>query len=290
MKYIIWTLLATLTFCDCLSQDLLPFRVDTLWGYRDKQGVVKIEPQFQYASRFMYDIGIVAKNDKLGAIDKNNNIIIPFRYEFLQPLDTSEFLFGYRAKYFGEHIMGVLTKDEKIKIPAEYNYISKYNRTYNVTKNVDSIMGKSSIGDIRSVRSFHGLFDNSGKVLIPCKYDYISWINDSLIDVTKGGLGTSHALFNNKGKPLTGFEYMVFGKFIEGVTKARIGDKFGFIFPTGKVAIPIHFDYCEDFSNGFALIKQQDKWGAINRKGEIVIEPKFDYQEVKTTLKEKYGR
>jgi hypothetical protein len=292
MKYLIWTILGVLTFCNCQSQDLLPFNVGTLWGYKDKQGIVKIEPQFQYAKKFIGKIAIVAKNNKLGAIDRKNNIIVPLRYEFLQLLDTStsEFLFGHRAKYFGEHIMGVMTKDEKVKIPAVYNYISKHNGTYTVTKNVDSIIGKNAVGDVRSVKSFNGLVDSNGKFLIPCKYDYINWINDTLIDVTTGGLGTSHALFNNKGKQLTGFEYMVFGKFIEGVAKARIGEKFGFIFPNGKVAIPIKFDYCEDFSNGYALIKHHNKWGAINKKGEIIIEPKFDYQEVKTTLKEKYLR
>jgi hypothetical protein len=80
---------------------------------------------------------------------------------------------------------------------------------------------------------------------------------------------------------------MVFGKFIEGIAKARIGNKFGFIYPTGKIAIPVEFDYCEEFSNGYAFIKQQDKWGAINKDGKIIIEPKFGYEEVKTSLKER---
>jgi hypothetical protein len=297
MKYIISTLLFSLVFLDCYSQDLVPFRVDTLWGYKDKQGAVKIEPQFQYATKFMGNVAIVAKNEKLGAIDKNNNQIVPFRYEYLRPLDTAEFLFGYSTKYFGEHVMGVMTKYEKVKIPAEYSYISKYNNTYKVTRNKDSIIGKSGIGDVRSVSSTDGLFDSSGKVLLPCKYVRIEWANDSVLVVDssyltadKKFIRTNSALFNSKGEQLTGFDYMVFGKFIDGIAKARIGDKFGFIYPTGKIATPIQFDYCEEFSNGYAFIKQKDKWGAINKEGKIVIEPKFDYEEVKATLKEKYGQ
>jgi hypothetical protein len=289
MKHIIWILLATLIFFDCQSQDLLPFQSDTLWGYKDRQGIVKIEPQFQYATKFMGEIAIVAKDQKLGVIDKDNHLLIPFRYEYLFPLDTSEFLFGYNAKYSGEHIMGVMTRDEKVKIPAEYNHISKYNNTYTVTKNVDSIMGGSSVGVVRSVKSFYGLFDINGKVIIPCKYDYVSWVNDSLLVLTTYGLNTNEALFNKKGEQLTGFEYMVFGKFLEGVAKARIGNKFGFIYPTGKVAIPIEFEYCEDFNNGYALIRQGDKWGAINKKGEIVIQPTKAHQEVVDEVK-KYAR
>ncbi|MBD0333553.1 MAG: WG repeat-containing protein, partial [Chitinophagaceae bacterium] len=104
MKYFLWTLFAILTYLDCYSQDLFPFRETSLWGYRDKQGVVKIEPQFQNASKFMHGIAIVAKNDSFGAINKNSELVMPYKYQFLKPLDTSDFLFGYRAKYLGEYL------------------------------------------------------------------------------------------------------------------------------------------------------------------------------------------
>ncbi|MES2371577.1 MAG: WG repeat-containing protein [Bacteroidota bacterium] len=297
MKYLISIFLVTLSFLDCRSQDLLPFNVDTLWGYKDKQGVVKIEPTYQYTTRFLYGIAIVAKNNHLGAIDKDNHIIVPFRYEYLRPLDSSEFLFGYRGKYFGESVIGVMTKDEKIKIPALYDYIFKHNNTYTITTSVDSLLGTSEFGDIRTSRRLDGLLDSSGKVLIPCKYHSIRWATESVLVVdssftTEDGkyIRTHSALFTNKGEQLTGFDYMVFGKFIEGIAKARIGNKFGFIYPTGKIAIPVEFDYCEEFSNGYALIKQQEKWGAINKEGKIVVEPKLGPEEVKTILREKYGR
>ncbi|HEY1020098.1 MAG TPA: WG repeat-containing protein [Sediminibacterium sp.] len=297
MKHIIFTLLFTLTLFHCQSQDLLPFRVDTLWGYKDQQGMVQIEPQFQYATKFIGNVGIVAKNEKFGVIDKKNNQIIPFHCEFLRVLDTTEFLFGYRAKYFGEYIMGVMTQDEKIKIPAEYSYIAKYRNAYTVTKNYDNIIGQSNVGEVRSVVSKYGMFSSDGKLLIPCKFSSISWLNDTLLMVDSALLSAegkflmpNNALFNVNGKQLTEFKYRVFGKFAEGVAKARIDNKFGFIFPNGKVAIPIEFDFCEDFSSGYALIKQKNKWGAIDKNGKIVIQPAFDYKEVKAALEEKYSR
>lgn len=288
MKYIISTLILYLVFLECRSQDLVPFRVDTLWGYKDKQGTVKIEPQFQYAKKFMANVGIVAKNDMLGAIDKNNNQIIPFRYEFLRPLDSAEFLFGKRAIYYGEYIMGVMTRDEQVKIPAEYSSIIKYRNTYWVTKDKDSVVGKIGSYDNRSVRTSHGLYDSGGKTILPCKYGYISWATDSVL-VVRESMNGNQALFTTQGKQLTGFDYMVFGKFITGIAKARIGDKFGFIFPTGKIALPIQYDYCDDVKNGYAMIKQGDKWGAVNAKGKIIIKPTKEPQKVINELKEKYG-
>lgn len=297
MKYILSSLLFSLCFFDCQSQLLVPYRVDTLWGYKDKLGAVMIEPQFQYASKFIGDVAVVAKNGKFGAIDKSYHQILPFSYEYLGPLDTAEFIFGHRAKYFGEYVIGVITKDEKIKIPAQYSYISKYQNRYKVTKVDYNIIGESGMGDVRSFSTTVGLLDSIGRVILPCKYARIEWATDSVLVVDSSYLkdkneliATNSALFNLAGKQLTGFDYMVFGKFLDGVSKARIGDKFGFINLTGKIAIPIQFDYCEEFSNGYALVKQKGRWGAIDKSGKIVVEPKFSNEEVKAALKEKNGR
>jgi hypothetical protein len=256
-----------------------------------------IEPQFLYASKFIGDVAVVAKNGKFGAIDKSNHQILPFSYEHLHPLDTAEFIFGHRAKYFGEYVIGVINRDGNIKIPAQYSYISKYQNRYKVTKVDYNIIGESGMGDIRSFNTTVGLLDSNGRVLLPCKYARIEWATDSLLVVdssyftdSKKFIRTNSALFNLAGKQLTGFDYMVFGKFHDGIAKARIGDKFGFINLTGKIAIPIQFDYCEEFSNGYALVKQKDRWGAIDKSGKIVIESKFTYEKVKVVLKEKFGR
>ena len=289
MKYIIWTLFITITFLDCKSQDLKPFRVDKLWGYKDNQGNIKIEPQYQYATKFVVNIAIVAKNDSLGAIDSNNNLIIPFKYQYLKPLDSTEFLFGHRAIYYGEYNIGVMTRNQQVKINPEYRFISKHNNSYTVTKQEDSLLEKSPTGDVRSMNFFYGLLDINGKVLIPCKYDFLNWLNDSLIVLTTGGKGTSQALFNNRGEQLTDFVYMVIDKFYEGLAKARIGDKFGFIYPNGKIAIPISFEYCEVFKNGHALILKKEKWGAIDKKGNIILKTNYTHDEAEKILKEKYG-
>jgi hypothetical protein len=286
VKHLFCILLATTIFFDSQSQNLIPFRKNKLWGYKDENGNVKITPQYQYGNKFILGIAVVASNDSVGAIDTNNNIIIPFKYHYLRLIDTSEFLFGYKAHYFGDYHLGVMTKDQKVKIAPEYDGISKRKGCYIVNKKEDSVMRKDPDGDIFTSKFFYGLVGNDGKVLIPCIYSYMSWKNDSLLVASKG---ETQALFNKKGEQLTGFEYRVFGDFIEGLAKARIGDKFGFIYPGGRVAIPVRFDYCEDFNNGYAIIKDKENWGAINKEGKIIIEPIYQYDKVKSILKEKYG-
>jgi hypothetical protein len=73
----------------------------------------------------------------------------------------------------------------------------------------------------------------------------------------------------------------------EGLFKVRTGDKYGFIDFSGKVAIPVEYDFCEDFENGFAMVMEKDKWGAIDKSGKKLIESNYEYQEVKSLLKQK---
>lgn len=281
MKKIFVTFIFLISLCKGNSQDLIPFEKDKLWGYKDANGNVKIEPQYDYALNFTFHYGVVLRNDSVGAIDENNHIVIPIKYDFVLPLDSSEFLFGYRAKYFGEYLKGIIAADQRIKIPPVYRDITKRNGCYEVRRQQDSIIS----GNLRSIISFYGLLDVNGKTLIPCDFDYLSWLNDFLLDISKGN---NHALFNKNGQQLTDFVYLVIGKpNLNGLCKVRVGDKYGFITTDGKVHIPIDLDFCEEFKNGFSIIKKKGKWGAIDKNGKKVIEPKHEYEEIKALLKRK---
>ncbi len=261
------------------AQDLKPFITDSLFGYKDLNGVVKISPQFQYASRFYADYAIVAKNAKFGVINKKNEILINCKYEFLRPLDSTELLFGKRAEYFGEYFMGVLTLEDKVKVPNIYSYIEKKNNNYIVQIDKSEIISKDGNGALRTMKSLYGMLDSDGNELIPCIYNRINWKTADLLEVNKE-LNGNFALFNKYGKQLTNFDFMVFGKFIDGIAKARIGDKFGFINEYGKITIPIKYDYCNDFKNGLSIVEIKKNYGAINQKGEEIIKPIYSFEFV----------
>lgn len=263
------------------SQELVSFSQDTLWGYKDKMDNIVIKPQYQFSRKFINNYAVVFKNDSAGIIDKQNNIIIPFKYNNIEHLGDNRFMFGYRTKYFGEYNMGVIDTNRKIIIPAKFYYIKKNKAFYKVTKNINTILQENDSGDLRSVKSLYGLFDFNGKEIIPCKYDQLIFLNDNLIVLEKDNF---QALFNYEGKSLTDFIYMVFGDFQGGLAKARIGNKYGFINEIGQVVIPIKYDYCNEFSNGLSVVTLNKKWLAINKIGKIIIEPKDSYEEVKKII------
>jgi len=50
---------------------------------------VVIPFDYLYAEDFIVGYAVVGNNDKKGVIDKNNNLIVPMKYDYIYPFDSS---------------------------------------------------------------------------------------------------------------------------------------------------------------------------------------------------------
>src|SRR6218665_3770394 len=57
----------------------------------------------------------------------------------------------------------------------------------------------------------------------------------------------------------------------------KIGDQWGYIDKSGKIAISPQFDFAWSFKEGMAPIQLGGKCGYIDRTGKIVINPQFEF-------------
>ena len=85
-----------------------------------------------------------------------------------------------------------------------------------------------------------GYIDNTGREIIPCKYEFGS------------------------------------GIFREGLAKVRLNKKYGYIDKTGHVVIPLKYDNADFFHDGLGCVKRNDLWGFVDRKGNEVISCKYN--------------
>lgn len=87
-----------------------------------------------------------------------------------------------------------------------------------------------------------GFIDNTGKIIIPLKFE---WVSD----------------------------------FSDGFAQVKLDNKLGFINQKGKIVffLPPYVNYAHDFADGLAAIKVENKWGYIDKSGKIVIQPIYDY-------------
>ncbi|MCO5259234.1 MAG: WG repeat-containing protein [Crocinitomicaceae bacterium] len=84
-----------------------------------------------------------------------------------------------------------------------------------------------------------GLKNASGEVIVPTKYNYISF-------------------------------------FIEGLAHVELKNKWGIIDSTGKLITPLKYDFTGEFEYGVAWVGIKGKYGLIDKKGKEIVSPIFN--------------
>ena len=139
MKKIFFLLLSISIY----SQNLFPFKENSLWGYKNENSKVVIKPEYYLAKKFINDYAIVGKNDSLGIINKENKVILPFKFNMLQYLNPTTYLYGYQSKYFGEFSIGIIDLNgNKLTPPLYYNINFLDNKYFVTIKNDKEILKK----------------------------------------------------------------------------------------------------------------------------------------------------
>jgi hypothetical protein len=278
-------LLLTISFCQqtLYAQKLKPFEKNQFWGYKNDIGEIKIKPQYQYARKFSEDYAVIAQNDSLGVIDKENNLIIPAKYNYLKYVGNDKFIFGYRSKYYGEYNLGIISSDNEIIIQPEYHRINFKNGKFYFTKQIAEVIGQSLGSDTRKILYKYGISDSLGNFILESKYSNIDFLSNEFIKVQLDFNG-DYALFDNNFKPLTEFKYMVIGEFFDGLSKVREGDYFGYINIKGEEIIKCQYDLNYVFIDSLAIARKNGKAGIINTKNETILD--FKYQSLGIPFKE----
>ncbi len=257
------------------SQSLIPFQSKGIWGYKDTLENILIEPQYQYARKFQDKYAVVTQKDLLGVIDKFNNQIINPEYEYMRYIGNERFLFGYRAKYFGEYNLGIITTKNEILIQPEYSHINFMNGYFIVTKQSHQVTNSEGIYDTRNMSNKYGIIDSLGIIKFDPIYSRINFLNNGFV-IMKKEFNGDFALFDTFFNQLTEFKYMVIDNFYNGLSKVRNGDFFGYINLQGLEEIECKYELNYIFIDSLAIVINNNKAGLINTKGELIFD--FKYQ------------
>ena len=210
-------------------------------GFIDKTGKEVVLLKYDEASLYgFYDEGDflpVKLNGKWGFINKTGKEIIPIKYDSIN---------GKKTEFVGRESPG-----------SRYLHMEK-SFTYG------SIYGHFKSGGLALVelKGKWGFIDETGKEVIPIKYDSISLEKEKFV----------------AGERIPSYkhdidEYFSYG----GFARVKLNKKWGFIDKTGKEVIPVKFEEARDFKDGLARVKLKGKWGMIDKLGRIIIPIKQDY-------------
>ncbi|HMX00902.1 MAG TPA: WG repeat-containing protein [Cyclobacteriaceae bacterium] len=196
-------------------------------------------------------------NCSIGFINKNEEIIIPFR-----PF-PGDYLHSFTS--FSEGLHGIGRKTGK-KV-------------------------KHKIYDEETDKYLWGFIDKMGNEVIPCEFESVGSFSEGLAVVQKN---EKFGFINRRGVLIIPCIYENAMPFSEGhaAVQKKVSDKtamWGYIDKKGKTIIPFinsgyllgsddeQIPYCPPMKEGFIQIQKDEFKGFINRNNETVIKPKYYY-------------
>lgn len=141
------------------------FSENGLWGLKDKDGNVTVEPQFKKLIRLGTTSWIVQKRTKYGLMDSCGNFLIPPKYRHVDRMFNSYVKFGNDVNF------GVYDERGDAVIPPEYSSINPlFGRMFVTCKNYK-----------------YGLVDRDGNIILENIFDEIYMPNPHTMRLQYGG-------------------------------------------------------------------------------------------------------
>lgn len=253
---------------------MLEFSV-SVFSEEAKDYTVTIPCQFEWdATRFEGGLAVILVNGKYELINKVGDVIGLFEYDMVyhQTDILNQEVYFHAVE---NNKWGLLDKTGKLVIPCQYDSIG------DIRGGIAEVgIGKGRPPGPATIDGLWGHVDiNTGKEILPIKYNVIEAADDSLLYTvhTDNKMG----VVNQEGKfivPLGRFDRI--SRFTAGFAIVEKNEKFGVIDRTGKVIIPILYNEIESFDNGVALARKGDKYGVLNTYGNTVIP--FNYSSADT--------
>jgi hypothetical protein len=244
-----------------LLNPLTPFQQGTQWGLKNKVSAAVLY-QAKYDSVVMLSdtVAQVWLKGKTGCITSQAEII-PCSYKIISVGKSNPELF-------------TVTND------TAFGVFSIYGKAIAACKYKEITIDKNGI--IYKLNSKKGMFDKTGKAIIPCDYEAIFDFYDSLALVRKNN---KYGFVNITGKEVIPCEYekvfwnkKKFNYFPGGKALVQKNGKYGIIDRTGAVIVDCQYDwefYLPLLSN-YSRVIQNDKKGLIDKKGKQILPCVYD--------------
>lgn len=269
---------------------------DDLYGYKNSKGKVIIPAQYDDAQGFYNGVAKVSKNELYGLINFKGKVIVPLQYSEGM---ASKGLLDFEGNSVAIHYK-VIKDENKVK-PTDEDYdfdlvsvklglIDRKGKW--VVEPVYQEIRRLSYGGFVEVSKGdnEGLFDRTGKQVLPCEFAFIKQ------DRKSGFVFGSHlkgytTVVDNNGKVLYP------DKFGEvqwanhqhlGASLPKASKKFGIFSIKGNAIIAPKYSKVRDFSEGFAAVRTgtnqdilhdnasdkiilHERWGFVDKTGKEVV-------------------
>ena len=217
------------------------------------------------------------KTNRVGYIDKDGQLIIPFEFDAIvageggESLEFNDFSEGLAAVSKNDKYGFVDTKG-KVVIEPKYEWASSFS---------DGLA-------IVSTEGLYGAIDKQGKTVIPFEYQALADFHDGFATAARPpkdpeDYESKYGLINKKNEVVIPFMYESMGNLSESLIAVKKDSKWGYVDTKNTAVIPINLKYetVNDFSDGLAAVFNYEedsdnlKYGYIDKTGKLVIPMQF---------------
>lgn len=139
---------------DKFNNNIVPFKENGKWGFKDKNSTTLIMPKYDYASSFQNGVASVKLNGKCGLINKFDNLVIPYdRYDEIYLYKEK------RARVKKNNLFGIIDNNGKEILPCIYKSLDNY---------------RFGFCQLTDKNNKEGIVDLNGNIVIPFIYDELS--------------------------------------------------------------------------------------------------------------------
>ncbi|MHC5054768.1 MAG: WG repeat-containing protein [Planctomycetota bacterium] len=261
----------------------------TLWrvevgdkhGYVDATGEFVIKPTFRYSlgfseGRAAFEAG-EERGYRRGYIDATGKVVIEPRFDSAGPFHEGRAAVRVDGKY------GYIDRTGKYVAEPRFNDAKRFSgglARVNVAGKADTVHGYAYIRGGK-----WGYVDRTGRIAIEPRFSAAADFSEGLAYVSTDddtGHSLSSGYIDRTGRYVIKQEtaraaYFCSGSFSEGLASVQVGQKWGLIDKTGRIAVEPRFDGAYEFSEGLARVYLRGKrqYGYIDKTGRYVIEPRF---------------
>ena len=246
------------------SEGLARVKLNGKYGYINKQGALVIPFKYVIAEDFSEGYAAVGINkEEYGFINKQGSIMLPLDSYLRGFIEIAPFKNGYtnvktkkdkKYIFIDKHGRNAIKPDMREPYDAIYDGLYVFSNNPLGKKGLKKLDGtiilEPTYDDILIYENGYfsvikgdkwGVIDRNGKLIVPCKYDYIWDMSEDMFVV------------KIKGK---------------GSVATKDGGKYGFVNNQGREITPIIFDYTHGYHEGFATIAINGKLGYIDKNGK----------------------
>ncbi len=286
-----------------------------LFGYVDKTGAWRIEPQFQNAFGFSDGRAMVQfEDDSWAYIDRTGALVISEvcdadgnAYPLKSSVKFREGIAAVNLQTESDYDMIYIDVDGNVLFDATHlpkvtgvgygsTYFFGFASNFTNGKAVAARRVNQEIDEWSDSEDAPVIIDTNGNILATIPKEYYADTNgfdpNMMVKIKPGGPfhgADLYGLCDENGNVVVPCEYPYLQYCENGwyVVQNQEG-RYGYIDKNGSVMIDFEFEDAEKFSSGLAAVLVDGLWGFINEEGEMAIEPTYLVASVATINTDPY--